>query len=63
MQEIHCYKCNLCVVLLCIYLIFYRSLYDEDCLLFATLLCLNIEAEGMENFSNEEMSLLLQGIK
>ncbi|XP_052060514.1 uncharacterized protein LOC127700861 isoform X4 [Mytilus californianus] len=38
-----------------------ESLYEEDCLLFATLLCLNIEAEGMENFSNEEMSLLLQG--
>ena len=39
----------------------YRSLYEEDILLFATLLCLNIEAEGMDNFSNEEMSLLLQG--
>ncbi|KAK3108743.1 hypothetical protein FSP39_014630 [Pinctada imbricata] len=38
-----------------------ESLYEEDILLFATLLCLNIEAEGMENFSNEEMSLLLQG--
>lgn len=41
--------------------LYFRSLYEEDCLLFATLLCLNIEAEGMENFSNEEMSLLLQG--
>ncbi|KAJ8316357.1 hypothetical protein KUTeg_006371 [Tegillarca granosa] len=38
-----------------------QSLYEEDCLLFATLLCLNIEAEGMESFTNEEMSLLLQG--
>jgi hypothetical protein len=41
---------------------FCRSLYEEDCLLFATLLCLNIQAEGGENFTNEEMSLLLQGI-
>ncbi|XP_069115919.1 uncharacterized protein [Argopecten irradians] len=38
-----------------------ESLYEEDCLLFTTLLTLNIQAEGMENFSNEEMSLLLQG--
>lgn len=39
----------------------FRALYEEDILLFATLLCLNIEAEATENFSNEEMSLLLQG--
>ena len=39
----------------------FRSLYEDDCLLFATLLCLNIQAEGGENFTNEEMSLLLQG--
>ncbi|XP_052258855.1 uncharacterized protein LOC127863384 isoform X2 [Dreissena polymorpha] len=38
-----------------------ESLYEEDCLLFATLLCLNIQAEGGENFTSEEMSLLLQG--
>ncbi|XP_053409232.1 uncharacterized protein LOC123561373 isoform X4 [Mercenaria mercenaria] len=38
-----------------------ESLYEGDCLLFATLLCLNIQAEGGENFTNEEMSLLLQG--
>nr|XP_022320176.1 dynein beta chain, flagellar outer arm-like isoform X6 [Crassostrea virginica] len=38
-----------------------EALYEEDILLFATLLCLNIESEGTENFSNEEMSLLLQG--
>ncbi|XP_056010102.1 uncharacterized protein LOC125667097 [Ostrea edulis] len=38
-----------------------EALYEEDILLFATLLCLNIEAEATENFSNEEMSLLLQG--
>ncbi|XP_071095883.1 uncharacterized protein [Haliotis cracherodii] len=37
------------------------SLYEEDCLLFATLACLNIQNEGGEVFSNEEMSLLLQG--
>ena len=45
-----------------VFCIFYsRSLYEEDCLLFATLLCLNIQSEGGENFTNEEMSLLLQG--
>eukprot|EP00105_Crassostrea_gigas_P044993 XP_019929141.1 PREDICTED: dynein beta chain, ciliary isoform X4 [Crassostrea gigas] len=38
-----------------------EALYEKDILLFATLLCLNIESEGTENFSNEEMSLLLQG--
>ncbi|KAK6172547.1 hypothetical protein SNE40_016179 [Patella caerulea] len=38
-----------------------QSLYEEDCLLFATLVCLNIQAESGENFSAEEMSLLLQG--
>ena len=41
---------------------FLRALYEKDILLFATLLCLNIESEGTENFSNEEMSLLLQGL-
>lgn len=49
------------VIIIVIFKLF-RALYEKDILLFATLLCLNIESEGTENFSNEEMSLLLQGL-
>ena len=37
------------------------SLYEEHRLLFATLLCLNMQEEG-HNFTEEELSLLLQGM-
>ena len=39
-----------------------RSLYPEDRLVFASLLCLNIQ-EDSQIFSEEEMSLLLQGLQ
>ncbi|XP_072048734.1 uncharacterized protein [Amphiura filiformis] len=38
-----------------------QCLYEEHRLLYATMLCLNIEFETTENFSEEEMALLLQG--
>ena len=37
------------------------SLYEEHRLLFATLLCLNIQEESTQ-FTEEELSLLLQGL-
>ena len=39
-----------------------RSLYEEHRVLFATMLCINIQEESGEVFSEEEMSLLLQGM-
>ena len=41
--------------------VFPRSLVEEHRLLFATLLCLNIQEENGEYFSEEEISLLIQG--
>ncbi|XP_023931015.1 dynein beta chain, ciliary-like [Lingula anatina] len=38
-----------------------QSLYDEHALLFATMVTLNIQVEGGADFSDEELSLLLQG--
>ena len=46
-------QCNRCCL--------FRSLLEEDHLLFRTLLCLNIQLEAGEYFSSEEMSLFLQG--
>lgn len=39
----------------------FRSLYEEHRLLFATLLCINIQYETANIFSEEELALLLQG--
>ena len=39
----------------------FRSLLEEDHLLFRTLLCLNMQLEGGDYFSSEELSLFLQG--
>ncbi|XP_033103095.1 dynein heavy chain 9, axonemal-like [Anneissia japonica] len=38
-----------------------QSLYEEHRLLFSTMLCLNIQYEGANHFSEEELALLLQG--
>ncbi|XP_033641711.1 dynein beta chain, flagellar outer arm-like [Asterias rubens] len=38
-----------------------QSLYEEHRLLFSTMLCLNIQYETTELFSEEELALLLQG--
>ncbi|CAH1797693.1 unnamed protein product [Owenia fusiformis] len=39
----------------------HRSLFEEHRLLFATMLCLNIQVENGEKISDEEMAILLQG--
>ncbi|XP_071959570.1 uncharacterized protein [Antedon mediterranea] len=38
-----------------------QSLYEEHRLLFSTMMCLNIQFEGANYFSEEELALLLQG--
>ena len=45
-----------------IYFLFFRCVYEEHRLLFATMLCLNIQYETSGHFTEEELALLLQGM-